>query len=129
MTGIVFFYIIPQFAQQSNIFSYIIILVFYNNGYPKSLDEVKYLTQYLKISLDIVLDAKTFDNQVKRICKLACKDAHADCSASLCPWQRSAKRHLEKGDARKEYTSGFSASFKFRYLPLISSKIRSVITP
>ena len=30
------------------------------NGYPKSQDEVKYLTQYLKISLDIVLDAKTF---------------------------------------------------------------------
>ena len=29
-------------------------------GYPKSQDEVKYLTQYLKISLDIVLDAKTF---------------------------------------------------------------------
>ena len=26
----------------------------------KSQDEVKYLTQYLKISLDIVLDAKTF---------------------------------------------------------------------
>ena len=46
----------------------------------------------------------------KRICKLACKDAHADCSASLCWRQRSAKRHLEKGDARKEYTSGFSAS-------------------
>ena len=30
-------------------------------GQPKSQDEVKYLTQYLKISLDIVLDAKTFD--------------------------------------------------------------------
>ena len=30
-------------------------------GYPKSQDEVKYLTQYLKILLDIVLDAKTFD--------------------------------------------------------------------
>ena len=30
-------------------------------GYPKSQDEAKYLTQYLKISLDIVLDAKTFD--------------------------------------------------------------------
>ena len=29
-------------------------------GYPKSQDEVKYLTQYLKILLDIVLDAKTF---------------------------------------------------------------------
>ena len=29
-------------------------------GYPKSQDEVKYLTQYLKISLDIVLDAKAF---------------------------------------------------------------------
>ena len=29
-------------------------------GYPKSQDEVKYLTKYLKISLDIVLDAKTF---------------------------------------------------------------------
>ena len=29
-------------------------------GYPKSQDEVKYLTQYLKNSLDIVLDAKTF---------------------------------------------------------------------
>ena len=30
-------------------------------GYPKSQDDVKYLTQYLKNSLDIVLDAKTFD--------------------------------------------------------------------
>ena len=30
-------------------------------GYPKSQDEVKYLTQYLKISVEIVLDAKTFD--------------------------------------------------------------------
>ena len=30
-------------------------------GYPKLQDKVKYLTQYLKISLDIVLDAKTFD--------------------------------------------------------------------
>ena len=30
-------------------------------GYPKSQDEVKYLTQYLKISLGIVLDAKSFD--------------------------------------------------------------------
>ena len=29
-------------------------------GQPKSQDKVKYLTQYLKISLDIVLDAKTF---------------------------------------------------------------------
>ena len=29
-------------------------------GYPKAQDEVKYLTQYLKILLDIVLDAKTF---------------------------------------------------------------------
>ena len=57
---------------------------------------------------------KALDNQVESICKLACKDAHADCSASLCLWQRSAKRHLEKGDARKEYTSGVSASFKFR---------------
>ena len=65
----------------------------------------------------------------KHICKLACKDTHADCSASLCWRQRSAKRHLEKGDARKEYTSGFSASFKFCYLPLISSKIRRCITP
>ena len=65
----------------------------------------------------------------RRICKLACKYAHADCSASLCWRQRSAKRHLEKGDARKEYTSGFSASFKFCYLPLISSKIRRCITP
>ena len=105
------------------------------------------LVQYLKISLDIVLDAKSFvvlgksgfwerekaENLLiikwKRIWKLACKDAHADCSASLCRRQRSAKRHLEKGDARKEYTSGLSASFMFRYLPLISSKIRSVITP
>ena len=34
-------------------------------GYPKSQDEVKYLTQCLKISLDIVLNANTFDNQVK----------------------------------------------------------------
>ena len=34
-------------------------------GYPKSQDEVKYLTQYLKISLDIVLDAKSFDTSGK----------------------------------------------------------------
>ena len=52
---------------------------------------------------------KALDNQVESICKLACKDAHADCSASICPWQRSAKRHLEKGDARGEYFTGFSA--------------------
>ena len=36
-------------------------------GYPKSQDEVKYLTQYLKISLDIVLDAKTFDASGKTV--------------------------------------------------------------
>ena len=81
---------------------------------------------FSKKSLEIVLEAeflalpevsgfgkgktpKTLDNQVESICKLACKDTHADCSASLCRRQRSAKRHLEKGDARKEYTSGFSA--------------------
>ena len=52
---------------------------------------------------------KALDNQVESICKLACKDAHADCSASLCLWQRSAKRHLEKGDARGEYFTGLSA--------------------
>ena len=34
-------------------------------GYPKSQDEAKYLTQYLKISLDIVLDAKSFDASEK----------------------------------------------------------------
>ena len=37
------------------------MLIWAECGYPKSQDEVKYLTQYLKISLDIVLDAKTFD--------------------------------------------------------------------
>ena len=74
---------------------------------------------FSKKSLEIVLEAeilallkvsafkndktpKALDNQVESICKLACKDAHADCSASLCLWQRSAKRHLEKGVARKE---------------------------
>ena len=79
-----------------------------------------------KESLEIVLEAeilalpevfdfgkdktpKTLDNQVESICKLACKGAHADCSASLCLWQRSATRHLEKGDARGEYFTGFSA--------------------
>lgn len=36
------------------------VLIWAECGYPKSQDEVKYLTQYLKISLDIVLDAKTF---------------------------------------------------------------------
>ena len=36
-------------------------------GYPKSQDEVKYLTQYLKISLDIVLDAKTFGASGKTV--------------------------------------------------------------
>ena len=34
-------------------------------GYPKSQDEVKYLTQYLNILLDIVLDAKGFDESGK----------------------------------------------------------------
>jgi len=75
---------------------------------------------FSKKSLEIVLEAeilalseisgfendktpKTLDNQVGHICKLACKGAHADCSASLCLWQRSARRHLEKGNARKEY--------------------------
>ena len=38
-------------------------------GYPKSQDGRLYLTQFLKISLDIVLDAKTFDNQVKAYLK------------------------------------------------------------
>ncbi len=86
---------------------------------------------FSKKSLEIVLEAeilallevldfgkgktpKALDNQVESICKLACKDAHADCSASLCLRQRNAKRHLEKGDARGEYFTGFSASFKFR---------------
>ena len=81
---------------------------------------------FSKKSLEIVLEAeilalsgvsdsendktpKALDNQVESICKLACKDAHADSSASLCLWQRSAKRHLEKGDARGEYFTGFSA--------------------
>ena len=36
------------------------VLIWAECGYPKSQDEVKYLTQYLKILLDIVLDAKTF---------------------------------------------------------------------
>ena len=52
---------------------------------------------------------KAIDNQVERICKLACKDAHVDCSASLCLRQRNAKRHLEKGGTRGEYFTGFSA--------------------
>ena len=73
---------------------------------------------FSKKSLEIVLEAeilapftvsgfgkdktpKSLDNQVESICKLACKDTHADCSASLCLWQRSAKRHLKKGDARR----------------------------
>ena len=58
-------------------------------GYPKTQDEVKYLTQYLKISLDIVLDAKTFDT--------------------------SGKSDFEEEKRLKtlEFT-GFSASFKFR---------------
>ena len=81
---------------------------------------------FSKKSLEIVLEAeilalskisdfekdktpKALDNQVESICKLACKGAHADCSASLCLWQRSATRHLEKGDARGEYFTGFSA--------------------
>ena len=66
---------------------------------------------------------KTLDNQVESICKLACKGAHADCSASLCLRQRNAKRHLEKGDARGEYFTGFSAflpSDIFDYFALMS---------
>ena len=56
---------------------------------------------FSKKSLEIVLDTKilvpsevsgflnsktpkAIDNQVESICKLACKDTHADCSASLC---------------------------------------------
>ena len=75
---------------------------------------------FSKKSLEIVLEAeflalpevsgfgkgktpKTLDNQVESICKLACKDTHADCSASLCRRQRSAKRRLEGGVARREY--------------------------
>ena len=81
---------------------------------------------FSKKSLEIVLEAKilapstvsgfwkdktpkALDNQTERICKLACKDAHADCSASLCLWQRSAKRHLEKGGTRGEYFTRLSA--------------------
>ena len=58
-------------------------------GYPKSQDEVKYLTQYLKISLDIVLDAKTFG--------------------------ASEKTFFEKEKRLKTLDfTGFSASFMFR---------------
>ena len=76
---------------------------------------------------------KALDNQVESICKLACKDAHADCSASLCLRQRNAKRHLEKGDARGEYFTGdFSAfycpifSFILRYRWIFSKDLKTV---
>ena len=44
------------------------------------------------------------DNQTKQVDKLACQQASADCSASvLRSAKQSAKHHLEKGAARKEY--------------------------
>ena len=43
------------------------MLIWAECGYPKAQDEVKYLTQYLKILLDIVLDAKTFDASGKTV--------------------------------------------------------------
>ena len=95
---------------------------------------------FSKNSLEIVLDTKflapyifsdfwkdktpkALDNQVESICKLACKGAHADCSASLCLWQRSAKRHLEKGDARGEYFTGFSAFSTVWYFRLFCGNV------
>ena len=97
-----------------------------NRGLPRGSFVRIYLKVFLKKVLEIVLDTeilaplgvldfgkdktpKPLDNQVESICKLACKGAHADCSASLCLWQRSATRHLEKGDARGEYFTGVSA--------------------
>ena len=50
-------------------------------------------------------NAPRFDNQAKRVCKLACKCASADCSASASPLWRS-KAHSAKAEgfiARKEY--------------------------
>ena len=101
---------------------------------------------FSKKSLEIVLEAeiiaplrvlnflkdktpKALDNQVESICKLACKDAHAGCSASPCLWQRSAKRHLEKGDARGEYLLGFQrflSSNIFDYFALMSDLSKSL---
>ena len=49
------------------------------------------------------------DNQTKRVCKLACKRASADCSASvLRKAKQSAKHHLARGEARKEYNFDFT---------------------
>ena len=44
------------------------------------------------------------DNQVKRVCKLACERANADCSTSVsAALKHSTSCHRSNGDARKEY--------------------------
>ena len=55
---------------------------------------------------------KTHDNQTKRVGKLACQRASADCSTSvLRTAKQSAKHHLERGAARKEYNYNFTRYF------------------
>ena len=52
---------------------------------------------------------KTHDNQTKRVGKLACQRASADCSTSVLRLaKQSAKHHLERGVARKEYNYDFT---------------------
>ena len=44
------------------------------------------------------------DNQVKRVCKLACERVNADCSTSVsAALKHSTSCHRSNGGARKEY--------------------------
>ena len=48
------------------------------------------------------------DNQTKRVDKFICQRASADCSASILRTaKQSAKHHLPRGEARKEYNFDF----------------------
>ena len=79
------------------------------------------------------------DNQAKRICKLACKCASADCSASASSLtKRGAKRQSVSRFARKEYARNpyyyvkafypcfrlvFILTFVFYYICIILSRL------
>ena len=59
-----------------------------------------------------------FDNQAKRVCKLACKRASADCSASASPLWRSKAQSAKSRSAfaRKEYYHISLCFFVFFYI-------------
>ena len=55
---------------------------------------------------------KSHDNQTKWVGKLACQRASADCSTSVLRLaKQSAKHHLERGVARKEYNYDITRYF------------------